>query len=239
AGASTFTVKVTDSGSPAQAVTKPLSITIQSGPPAALTITTSTMASGVVSVAYSATLGAQGGTSPYTWSISAGTLPAGLSLSASTGAITGSPTAGGTSSFTVTVHDNSSSRQQASKALSIVVNPLVSINLPTTTQQPGAAVGNGQIQTAQPTPVALSGTVSLAFAGNAAGLPSPYTNPGVCFASSSTCGNPPQTTSSFTIPAGSSSVALPSLLTGTVAGDITVTLDVTGQPATTETITIP
>ena len=64
------------------------------------TITTSTLPDGKLDVAYSQTLAATG-TSPITWSVSSGTLPAGLSLNASTGSITGTPTASGTFTFTV------------------------------------------------------------------------------------------------------------------------------------------
>ena len=60
---------------------------------------------GVVNVAYTATLTASGGTSPYTWSIAGGSLPSGLTLNAGSGAITGTPTATGTFSFTVQVRD--------------------------------------------------------------------------------------------------------------------------------------
>ncbi len=57
-------------------------------------------------VSYNATLQATGGTLPTTWSIEpGGSLPAGLTLNTSTGAITGTPTTGGTSSFTVRVTD--------------------------------------------------------------------------------------------------------------------------------------
>jgi hypothetical protein len=49
---------------------------------------------------------ASGGTTPYTWSASG--LPAGLSIAASTGRITGSPTTAGTSNVTVTVTDSAS-----------------------------------------------------------------------------------------------------------------------------------
>ena len=48
----------------------------------------------------------EGGTAPFTWSVSAGTLPPGLTLAPSTGAITGTPTAAGTFNFTVTVVDS-------------------------------------------------------------------------------------------------------------------------------------
>src|SRR5580704_15117675 len=61
-------------------------------PPAALTISTSSLPAGQTGVAYGAVLAATGGTPPYTWSLTSGTLPAGLMLNASTGAIAGTPT---------------------------------------------------------------------------------------------------------------------------------------------------
>src|SRR5580704_1570739 len=61
-------------------------------PPAALSISTSSLPTGQTGVAYSAVLAATGGTPPYMWSLASGTLPAGLTLNASTGAITGTPT---------------------------------------------------------------------------------------------------------------------------------------------------
>ena len=62
-------------------------------PSSELEITTSSLPNGTVGQAYSATLNATGGTPPYTWSLTGSPLPAGLSLSASSGAITGTPTA--------------------------------------------------------------------------------------------------------------------------------------------------
>ena len=50
---------------------------------------------GTVSAAYSYTLAATGGTAPYTWAVSSGALPAGLSL-ATTGVVSGTPTTAGT-----------------------------------------------------------------------------------------------------------------------------------------------
>ncbi|MFA7249634.1 MAG: Ig domain-containing protein, partial [Dehalococcoidia bacterium] len=58
---------------------------------------------GKVGVAYSGSLTASGGTAPYTYSVHSGALPGGLSLNASTGAITGTPTAVGTFNFTAKV----------------------------------------------------------------------------------------------------------------------------------------
>ena len=93
-------------------------LTVQATP---LTITTASLPGGTLNVSYSATLAAGGGTSPYTWSIASGSLPAGLSLNSSTGVISGMPTAAGTFSFTVQVSDSGNPEQTAIKALSIAV----------------------------------------------------------------------------------------------------------------------
>lgn len=71
------------------------------------TITTESLPDGEVGTAYSQTLTATGDT-PITWSVS-GTLPAGLSLEAATGIISGTPTTEKTSTFTVTATNDSSS----------------------------------------------------------------------------------------------------------------------------------
>lgn len=73
---------------------------------------------GVTGIAYGETISAQGGTSPYTFAVTAGALPAGLSL-ASDGVISGTPTTGGTASFTVTVTDSASAT--GSQAFQIAV----------------------------------------------------------------------------------------------------------------------
>jgi hypothetical protein len=111
-------VTVTDSSSPAKTASANLSITILMP----LSVTTTSLPKGTVGSSYSATLAATGGTTPYTWKVTSGSLPAGLSLNAATGAITGKPTASGTSSFTVTVTDSSSPAKTASANLSITVS---------------------------------------------------------------------------------------------------------------------
>ena len=62
---------------------------------------------GAVNVSYNATLTADGGAVPYTWSIDKGALPAGLSLDPGTGIVAGVPTASDDYSFTAKVSDNS------------------------------------------------------------------------------------------------------------------------------------
>ncbi len=61
---------------------------------------------GQLNVAFSSALVATGGTSPFTFSITTGSLPQGLNLTASTGAVTGTPTFVGTFPFTASVQDS-------------------------------------------------------------------------------------------------------------------------------------
>jgi hypothetical protein len=135
------------------------------------------------------------------------------------------------------IQDSGVPAQAATKILSITINPVLSISL-SGTQQPSLTLSNGQIQAASPVPADLSGTLALSFIGNAADLPTSYTNPGVCF-STSTCGTSPVTSIPFTISAGqSSAIITPPLQTGTVAGNIVLTLTAPGQTVT-SSVTIP
>ena len=70
-----------------------------------LTLTPATLPSGIVGVAYSQSFSTAGGVAPYSYAVTAGTLPAGLTLSAA-GTIGGTPTTAGTSNFTVTATDS-------------------------------------------------------------------------------------------------------------------------------------
>ena len=72
---------------------------------AVLTITTATMPNGQVGVAYLKQLVASGGTAPYTWSVSSGTLPDGLSLNTANGVVSGTPTNAGSSTVIMRVTD--------------------------------------------------------------------------------------------------------------------------------------
>jgi len=65
------------------------------------------LAGGIVGVSYSETISAEGGTSPYTFSVLTGSVPSGTSLNTSSGVISGTPSAAGTYNFTIEVMDSS------------------------------------------------------------------------------------------------------------------------------------
>ncbi len=119
AGTANFTVKVTDSQLLPANTSAQLSLTIQ--PAVALSITTASLPTGTTHSPYNATLAAIGGVTPYTWTITAGSLPGGLQLDAGSGAISGMP-AVGTANFTVQVADSESPPAKAAAQLSITIN---------------------------------------------------------------------------------------------------------------------
>jgi uncharacterized protein YhjY with autotransporter beta-barrel domain len=78
------------------------SLQMTAGPGAACSLTLAALpTTGTVGTAYSGTATITGGTGPYTWAQTAGTLPPGFALNPSNGAVTGTPTTAGTYSFTL------------------------------------------------------------------------------------------------------------------------------------------
>jgi len=88
---------------------------------------------GEVNTAYSQTLQASGGSGSYSnWSITSGTLPAGLSLNSSTGVISGTPTKAGVSSVTVQVTDSKGGTGNKNIPILIADLPnIITLSLPT------------------------------------------------------------------------------------------------------------
>ena len=147
AGVANFTVQVTDSL--AATANKNLAITINTAP---LSIATAVLPDGIVTVAYSQTLTAAGGTSPYTWAITAGTLPVGYSINAATGVISGTTNSLGTSSFTVRVTDSLAAT--ATRSLSINIAPIPALSITTT------SLSSGTVGAAYSRTLAAAGGVS-------------------------------------------------------------------------------
>ena len=102
---------------------------------AAVHITTNSLPDGYVGTAYSQTLAANGGTAPYSWSLTVGQLPTGLGLSTD-GVISGTPTGAG--SYLIVVQVKDADLNSNTQALTLNIDPAVNI---TTTSLPGATVG--------------------------------------------------------------------------------------------------
>ena len=130
-----FTVQVQDSN--LVKATANFNISIEA---TGVTMTTSGLPVGNLNANYSATLGATGGTTPYTWTINSGALPGGLSLNGSTGVISGTPSTTGTYTFNLEVRDVDNNF--AGKTLSIIV---------------GSGAANSTLS---------SGTYAIAFSGH-------------------------------------------------------------------------
>ncbi len=160
AGTWSATVKVTDSTQPSsQSAMATLSIKISTPPPATpapLAITTSSLPGGTTGSAYPSTaLQASGGVSPYAWSLSSGTMPAGLSLTAG-GAISGTPTMAGSYPLTFTVTDSSSTPQTAKAALTLTISAVQPPTLTLTT----TTLADATLNTAYSATLTVSGGVS-------------------------------------------------------------------------------
>jgi hypothetical protein len=102
-GNSSFKVQIKDSSNSPQTAIQTLAITVDSIS-SGLEISKTSLPKVRIQSPYQASLSATGGTTPYSWSLSSGLLPAGLSLS-STGTISGIATTAGSRSFEVTVTD--------------------------------------------------------------------------------------------------------------------------------------
>jgi len=96
----------------------------QSDPIPALDILVGALPPAIQNVPYSAAIPVSGGVGPYTFSLTSGSLPVGLSLNSVTGAITGAPT-GGTSTFVVNVRDSSTPAKTSSRSFTIAVQTLL------------------------------------------------------------------------------------------------------------------
>ena len=200
-------------------------VTITAATPS-LVITTNALPNGQVGVGYNATLEAAGGTKPYLWTIASGTLPAGLSLNASTGAVTGKPAAAISAPLAFQVEDSSSPAQTKSVTLVLTVTPAVT----SLVLNPASVVGGGSSQgTVTLSGPALSGgaTVTLTSANVAAAqVPASVVVPAAA------------TQAAFTITTSEVSSSTSSVISASYNGSTgTATLTVTRVPASTAVLT--
>nr|WP_314607725.1 putative Ig domain-containing protein [uncultured Janthinobacterium sp.] len=144
----------------------PATVTITVGGPT-ITIAPSTVPAATLGTTYSQSVTAANGIAPYTYAISAGALPAGVSLNTATGALSGTPMAGGVFNFTVRATDSStgSGPYSGARAYSLTVAaPTISI-APTTLPAMTSGVAYSQ------TIVASGGTSTYTYAKTAGSLP--------------------------------------------------------------------
>jgi hypothetical protein len=205
AGSYPFTVQVADSSSPAGTASEVLTLAI-----AAPLSLSGSFPDGFVGAPYSAALQATGGTGPYNFALASGTLPAGLSLAAN-GAIAGTPSTAGTSTFSISVTDSSSPAHQSSTAsftVTISSSPLV---LPSATL-PAATLGTAYAASLQ----ASGGTPPYSFGVTGGGLP-----PGISLSSGGALAGTPTAYGSYNFSVTVSDSSQPAL-TATTSFNITV-----------------
>jgi hypothetical protein len=163
--AAAITLGVTDADG-TQASLAPFSITVAAAP-VVLAISGTPVTAATVGAPYAFTPSASGGVTPYTFALVAGTLPAGLSFSTSTGAISGTPTAAGTASglsIRVTDHAGSTATLPAFGITVTAAGATLSIS---GTPSTAAQVGNPYSFT----PSASGGTTPYTFSISAGALP--------------------------------------------------------------------
>jgi large repetitive protein len=212
-GSFPVSVTVKDSGGDSATISFTLVVT------GSLQITTKGLPAGNVGVSYSAPLSASGANGSVTWSQTSGALPSGLTLS-STGAISGTPSAVGDSTFTVQALDSTGLSVSASFTIHISPPPnsTLTVSLP-----PSLAPGSQpaiSIALSPAYPLPLTATAALAISPDLSGPTDLGFSNGA-------------RTIQFTIPADTAQYQLP-FSTGTSAGTITATLnvDTTGQSVT-------
>jgi hypothetical protein len=180
-----------------------------------------------VGVAFSQMLVATGGASPYSFALTSGILPAGLTFTPSTGTIAGTPTAAGSSSVVFIATD--ANNQTGSKTITITVSlpapPSVTIGVGSGSNPVGPAQQVPvNITLGSSFPVDITVALTLTFQSSVGG-----DDQTVQFISAS--GGTRNLT--LTIPAGSlSPPAAPMVATGTVAGTITINTQLTAPGVT-------
>lgn len=163
AGSFSFLLTATDSDANACTDDHLYDIDINGNTCPSILVTPITISNGVVGTAYTQTFGAGGGTGPYAFEISGGTLPPGLTLDEVTGVLSGTPTTAGGYSFTVTATDASGCKGSQAYSMDVACSDisLSPLTLPAT------SVGAGYNQQI----TAVGGTGTYTFLSGPGALP--------------------------------------------------------------------
>ncbi|MEP7286235.1 MAG: putative Ig domain-containing protein [Chloroflexota bacterium] len=160
--AATFNGTVTVTNGQAPDATQNFSIIIGAAP-VAPTITSAAPAGGTVGVIYTHNYTATG-TAPITFAVASGTLPTGLTLNATTGVLSGTPTAAGT--FTGSVSASNGTLPNATQNFSIIIAPAPVAPTITSSAPAGGTVGVAYTHT-----YTATGTAPITFAVASGALP--------------------------------------------------------------------
>lgn len=159
AGLDSFTYTATN----AAGTSSPATVTITVSPPTiTLTPAAGALPGSAAGSAYSQTFSASGGATPYSYGITSGALPPGLSLNGSTGLVSGTPTTAGTFNFTMTATDVNGFTASSAYSITVAV-PTLTID----GTLPGSAVGQAYNQTL----TASGGVAPYTFTLQAGALP--------------------------------------------------------------------
>lgn len=184
AGSFSFTVSATDASTGAGPYAASRSYTLVVASPA-ISITPTALPAATTRIAYSQTLAATGGTAPYSYAVTAGTLPGGITL-ASDGTLSGTPIVAGSFAFTATASD--ANGNAGSRAYTLVVDaPTIAI---TPTSLPGGTVAQAYVQAL----TATGGAAPYAYAITAGTLPA-----GITLAADGTLSGTPTAGGTFTV----------------------------------------